>query len=880
MQNNNNNNNNILPVPFRRGTQLSLSTAIKQYISTKYDQHPDMFRQDLEVIDALRRDAINVREAHPSGVKKLQAYAGQLVWVGGKFPIDIGADFTWYPALGYNVERPIVHNNLQFELANVLYNLAALYSQLAIHSNRGDTEGLKTAASYFGHAAGVLKHLRDEVVPGLRTTPPEDMDGHTLESLVQLQLAQGQECFWQKAVMDGYKDASIAKLAAKVSDLYNDASEAAMRSEAVSSAWIHHMSAKHHHFAAAAQYRAACECLEKRRYGEEIARLKDAVACVNEGLKESRGGYLSKTVVDDLNGLKRRVEEDLKRAEKDNDVIYLNPVPPKSELKILDRATMATPRIPPQVSAPLDYVGDKGEFGPALFTKLVPYSVHIAVSIYEERRDRMVNQNIIAELETLNERVHEILSSLNLPGSIQAFEKPLGLPGTLVQHAEEIRQADAIHRLQRSFADIDKLRAADIAAYDEGRELLQAEEEEDNRLRMRYGTERWMRPESRVEPNQGAKLWNQAVEAEGWFANSASSDGVVRDKFHIIEPTLAILEGPDRSIMDFVPSSRRTEIPETLKPAIGRLRSAYNDVTRLESRRRRKAEALREKARGDDIKHDILAEAARLERTQAVATAIVPAHFEDFFEKRLDSLYEPELELVHKEGTEQEKLISDLIRVNREFESQKKTMGDKGNREREQALQKLENAYYKYKELISNVEVGRKFYNDLSRITGTFRDSSRTFVTERRREARMLEDELSMPTLNNLHIAPGAAYQGQPAPAKGQGPMYGNLGPGPQTTQQPQQQLRQQVHSPAEMHIQSWAPAAEGNSNSNSNVEAPQPQAPPRTNHVMQGIWNQDMPIKFGGGGGPSAAAAAQHQQGVNRPGSGTWDPNNGIRFG
>ncbi|KAI0407979.1 BRO1-like domain-containing protein [Xylaria palmicola] len=869
-------NSGILAVPFRRGAQLSLSSAIKQYISTKYDQHPDMFRQDLDVIDALRRDAVNVREPHLSGTKKLQAYAAQLVWISGKFPIDIGADFTWYPSLGYNMERPVVHNNLQFERANIIYNLAALYSQLAIGSNRADTEGLKTAASYFNQAAGVLTHLKREILPELRTTPPDDMDEATLESLIQLQLAQSQECFWLKAVMDQYKDASIAKLAAKVSDLYDLAGEAAKRSEAISSSWIHHMSAKHHHFATAAQYRAACECLEKRKYGEEVARLRDAVACVGEGLKESRGGYLSKIVVEDLNNLKKRVEEHLKRAERDNDVIYLNTVPPKSELKILDRATMAIARIPPQVATPLEYVGEKGEFGPALFTKLVPYSVHLAVSIYEERRDRMVNQNIIAELETLNERIHEILSSLNLPGSIQAFEKPLGLPGTLVQHAEEIRQADARNRLQRSFADIDKLRASDIAMFEEGRELLRAEEEEDNRLRMKFGTDRWVRPESRNEPSQGAKLWTQVSEVEGWFANSASSDGVVREKFHSIEPTLAILIGPDRGIMDFVPSSRRTEIPETLKPAIGRLRSIYSDITRLESRRRRKAEALREKARGDDISSDILAEAARLERNQVVATAIVPAHFEDFFEKRLDSLYEPELEMVQKEGAEQEKLLSELIRANREFESQKNMVGDKGTREREQALQKLENAYYKYKELISNVEVGRKFYNDLSRIVGNFRDSAKTFVTERRREARMLEDELNLPPLSNMSLAqrehtqpvpPTAPWNGNaqyqhPAPTQVQADSsyQGGL-PAPPPP-------RQQVHSPAEAHIQSWAPASE--------TVAPQPQQP-RANPV-QHIWNQEMPLRFAGSSGSSVATPATPHS--NRPASGTWDPNSGIRFG
>lgn len=207
---------------------------------------------------------------------------------------------------------------------NILFNLAALYSQLAMASNRGNTEGLKTAASYFSQAAGVLKHMKVEVLPDLRmTSPPDDMDDATLESLTQLFLAQSQECFWQKAAMDGYKDASIAKLAARVSDLYNLAGEAAMRSEAISSAWIHHMSAKHHHFAAAAQYRAACDCLEKKRYGEEVARLSDAVACVSQGLKECKGGYINKAVVDDLQGLKKRLEDDLKRAEKDNDIIYL-----------------------------------------------------------------------------------------------------------------------------------------------------------------------------------------------------------------------------------------------------------------------------------------------------------------------------------------------------------------------------------------------------------------------------------------------------------------------------------------------------------------------------------------------------------------------------
>lgn len=48
-----------------------------------------MFRSDLETIDELRRNAVNSHEPHPSGVKKIQAYAAQLIWLGGKFPVDV-----------------------------------------------------------------------------------------------------------------------------------------------------------------------------------------------------------------------------------------------------------------------------------------------------------------------------------------------------------------------------------------------------------------------------------------------------------------------------------------------------------------------------------------------------------------------------------------------------------------------------------------------------------------------------------------------------------------------------------------------------------------------------------------------------------------------
>jgi programmed cell death 6-interacting protein len=555
-----------------------------------------MFTKDLEAIDKLRSTATHAQEPHPSNIPKLQQYAAQLVWISGKFPIDIGVEFPWYPALGYNTNRPISQNNIRFELANIVFNIAAMYSQLAMSSNRTTPDGLKMAANNFCLAAGVIAHVRDTILPELRTTPPEDMDTMTLESLEKLMLAQGQECFWQKAVKDGLKDATIAKLAARVSDLYNEASEAGIQSDSISSEWIHHMTAKHHHFAAAAQFRAACDCLEKRKYGEEVARLRDSLTCVNEALKEQR--YISKVVQTDLNGLKSRVSEDLKRAEKDNDMIYLVPVPPKPELKILDRANMVVSRCPKEVSDSNSLLGEGGQLGMPLFSKLVPYSVHLAASIYVDRRDRLVNNTVIEELESLTTQIHEVLRSLNLPGSLQALEKPLGLPPGLVAHAEEIRQQDGLNRLYRSMEDTKKLKTSDLAVYQEGCDSLKSEAAEDEAARRKYGTDRW----TRSTPEKAApKLYAQIGEIDGYFKAAVNSDELVKKKLKENEYHIRLLNGPDHDLENFVPSGRRPAITGVVEREAGKLRGCFNEVSRLESRRRRKIEALRIKAKQDDI---------------------------------------------------------------------------------------------------------------------------------------------------------------------------------------------------------------------------------------------------------------------------------------
>jgi|SRR6186713_288113 len=115
---------------------------------------------------------------------------------------------------------------------------------------------------------------------------------------------------------------------------------------------------------------------------------------------------------------------------------------------------------------------------------------------------------------------------------------------------------------------------------------------------------------------------------------------------------------------------------------------------------------------------------------------IEAVQFEDLFEKRLQR-YDEDRVMVDDEREEQEQISAQLQEANSAFNNARR--GEHSNKEREQALQRLENGYLKYKEILSNLDAARKFYNDLAKIVNRFRDECRDFRYQRRMEARQLE---------------------------------------------------------------------------------------------------------------------------------------------
>ena len=136
-------------------------------------------------------------------------------------PLQINLNISYAPVFSATA-LPITLRSLAFERAAVLFNLGALYSQLASSEDRSTLEGLKRAIAHYQvrskllhrpgssdgtqNAAGTFSFLTLSALPGLEFAPvdeniPLDLTDAFVKSLEFLMLAQAQECVWQKAVI-------------------------------------------------------------------------------------------------------------------------------------------------------------------------------------------------------------------------------------------------------------------------------------------------------------------------------------------------------------------------------------------------------------------------------------------------------------------------------------------------------------------------------------------------------------------------------------------------------------------------------------------------------------------------------------------------------
>lgn len=122
-------------------------------------------------------------------------------------------------------------------------------------------------------------------------------------------------------------------------------------------------------------------------------------------------------------------------------------------------------------------------------------------------------------------RKHSTLTNLNLPSSLDALEKSIGLPPSLLRKAEEVRVEQGSHKIQMAIEDIEKLSTNDTAILDEALDILDGEASEDESAR-RDGA--LPRPSSQ---DANPELISKAQRYRAVLEEALASDEHVRSKW-------------------------------------------------------------------------------------------------------------------------------------------------------------------------------------------------------------------------------------------------------------------------------------------------------------------------------------------------------------
>ncbi|KAF8589825.1 pH-response regulator [Ramaria rubella] len=735
---------NQLTLSFKSTSTVPLRSALREYIQTAHTEtHPDAFKWDINQWESMRKEATS-NVVHVGTTEKVIAYQAQLVFILTKLPADINLPIPYSRAFSQNAP-PLTLSNLAYERANVLYNLAVLYCRLATSEDRSNGEGIKRAVAHFQNAAGTLSHLMACALPSLKnslppnTALPYDLSEPFLQALERLMLAQAQECFWLGASLkDTVKNLLLSKLSFKTSLLYRDTLDA-MESDSATSAlfpheWISHVRIKSHHFLAAALYRKSVDDLESNRYGEELARLDIARVEAKKGLEVARKGNIARAVQDDIKSLYETLETSYKRAERDNDLIYHHTVPSTSSVLPLQELKDVAPGVIPFGLKDPKTVVKEDE---TILGELVGWGVRVAVDIYRERRNDWVQLEIVERAAQLDAAYTSMLRSLNLPATLDALDRPIGLPPSLLGKAEEVRLEDGMNRIPMLLDDVRRLTRRNSAALDEILDILDQEATEDEEIRTAYRVDVWERP---VSHEANRELTDQITRYRDVLARAMESDREISEKWEKWADQIKVLCWTESEIERSVPSSTVSSVSgggsKSTQGHARVLRSYLESLEDLVHTRTELVRRIKRLADADDVAPRFMRDAAAVARWVEVR----PEIFEQAIEEEL-AKYDRWRDELEEGARRQEEALQEVQERNVLFLESRRE--DPSVKVRERALQGLDLAYHEYRDIHRHLTGGIKYYNDFAALLAPLREKCKAWVLQRRKDVEWLMQSLN-----------------------------------------------------------------------------------------------------------------------------------------
>lgn len=715
---------NLLSVQLRLADESPVKHELADLIQRDFFQAASNFEEDLDRIQLLQSSLAQASKEGNTPFEWHEKTLGEFYYliedISRKFP-ESGVCFVWHDTLGYNPRRFSILT-WKDEVSQLVFQLGSIYSKRACEENQFTDDGLKQACLYFKLAAGCFDVLKGSIAP------LQFLDENTILCLEALMIAQAQEVIWLKAISNAtMKNSVIARLSIKVSELYQTALGYAEKSESIILDWINQFKVKVHHFDAASHYRMAIVAQDNFEYGIQVARLQRASRCCTKAILFKR--YVNPKVIEDLEGLMDAVNENLRSAEKDNDLVYLKPVPHFGELPEIVGVSMVDSEIPKILrERPQEYK--------QAFANLMPFRVIEIAQAFRERQDQFIVDDIQKPLRALSQMLSTFLTERDLPASIDTIQKPESLPESIIRHSQEISSFGGVKMIELSMDEISNLRQNCVELVSACEERLKIEKYEDELLRSSKGSASWTRSPSLVV---AAELSSRIEKMRGYLDQGKQSDGLIGEHYFAIKSKLEVYQGGYELLKRNIPCSSHAKLDPTAGLLLMELRELLVELEKTISNRERFVAGIEIRSRNHAILPVIMDDFKRnMGKFRDSEGAIDASKFEAIYEHHI-RYFSNDIAYVELLKQKQMKLEGSIHDANIKFKEARMTSYDQSQKKRYDALQGFELTYSQFLELISNLNEASKFYSDFLQRGGTVLREADDFLYSRREEARELE---------------------------------------------------------------------------------------------------------------------------------------------
>ncbi|KAG7700168.1 hypothetical protein KL930_000855 [Ogataea haglerorum] len=701
----------LLSVPFRKTDRVSLYTCLKGVIDSEFYQSSSTFDKNLQEIDQLRK-AAEAPSYSLESIALLKRYYVQLASLQTKFPED-SIESPWYGTLGVRVDGPFTYRSITYERANVLYQIAAAYSQLALNvDNKHSLDAIKQSCIYLQHSAGYFELLRTHIIPQL-TNVPLELRSDVLETLQLLMLAQAQEKFWLFALKSDLKNTVISKLSAQVSQFYADSLALAKKTVCFKKDWIEHIHVKALHFKAAAYYRCSIHSGEQEKYGEEIAYLREAEQVFSTKLPKLD----NEIALEDFKMLRQTVYDTLRKAERENDLIYLQDIP---KVEPPTKVSMVKSILPEEL-IDLHKAINSGEYGRPLFEGLVPYSVIQVAMSYKDRVENYFVVNFKEPLEELNKKIDTVISDTGMTAQIEAILKPQSIPNWVWENKEKLEQMRWQSTLRELESELREARRNARPQLVKLWEEVQLARENDQQQRRLHGS-KWQVPDF---DESGAECYEMLNKLESYLDQSAKGDRIIFQQLKDLKPYLQVYESAE-SLEEFIPKSQVLDLNPDFKDVVFKLDDKVKHLKKLKNERYEFLENMRIKMNENQILMQVTEQYKKLVSQNIVVDENSMQYILDESLRKFDA----ELGFLTSTAAIQDSDISLIYDLYDIFKSLKRQLH--GGKERETALRVLQDTMSGFREVVDNLKQGIQFYQDYMENLATTRQKVSDFLNDRR----------------------------------------------------------------------------------------------------------------------------------------------------